>query len=312
MASIDITTDARPSSYASGMSAHRWLVYVAMALLPGIAGAVAVQDDDRNTIELPGPANRIVSLAPGATAMLFAAGAGDRVVGTSAYSDEPAAARRIERIGDAQSFDLERILALRPDVVVVWTGGTSLAEVARLESVGLRIYHHHVTRLDDFPDSLRRLGVLAGTDAQANSAAAQLAQRIAALRSHYPQRRDASVFVQLWDRPLYTVGRDQIITDVIHACGFRSAYEDLNDASPAVTIESVLARNPDIILALTSDRHAAQSWLAQWREFNSMKAQRNAHVIAWSDERLTRIGPSVVDAAEVLCKALPAVESPGP
>ena len=156
-----------------------------MALLPGIAAAITLQDDDRNTIELPGPASRIVSLSPGATAMLFAAGAGDRVIGTSAYSDEPTAAKHIERIGDAQSFDLERILALRPDVVVVWTGGTPAAEVARLQGVGLRIYHQHVKRLDDIPDSLRRLGALTGTSAYSQPAAAQLAQRCDPLRGSY-------------------------------------------------------------------------------------------------------------------------------
>jgi iron complex transport system substrate-binding protein len=302
-------------------SPGRWYLYVCCmlalsamlsAMLPAIAAALTVQDDDFNAIELPAPANRIVSLSPGATAMLFAAGAGDRVVGTSAYSDEPAAAKRIERIGDAQSFDLERILTLRPDVVVVWTGGTPAAEVARLQGVGLRIYHQHVKRLDDIPDSLRRLGALTGTSPEAQAAAAQLAQRIVALRSRYPQKSAATVLIQVWDRPIYTVGRDQVITDVIHACGFRNAFEDLNDVSPAVTLESVLARDPDYILALGSNQNEAQSWLQQRHQFASMKAQRPGHTIAWSDPRLPTLGPGVVDAAEDLCRALQAVDPPRP
>jgi iron complex transport system substrate-binding protein len=200
--------------------------------------------------------------------MLFAAGAGDRVVGTSAYSDEPDAAKRIERIGDSQSFDLERVLALHPDVVVVWSGGTPPLQIARLERAGLRIYHQHVARLDAIPDSVRRLGQLTGTDAQAQAAATELTQRISALRSRYSPsgpsgpggsngpHAGATVLIQLWDRPIYTVGRDELITDVIHVCGFRSAFEDLADVSPAVSIESVLARDPDIILALTPDQNA--------------------------------------------------------
>jgi iron complex transport system substrate-binding protein len=277
-------------------------------LLPAVAAAFSVQDDDRNTIELLRPAQRIISLAPGATAMLFAAGAGDRVVGTSAYSDEPAQAQKIERIGDFQSFDLERILALRPDVVVVWTGGTSLTEIARLQHVGLRIYHHHVTRLDQIPDSLRRLGRLTGTQSEAESAADALAKHIATLRSQYTHRSAASVLIQVWDRPLYTVGRDEILTDVIHVCGFRSAYEDLSDVSPAVTIESVLVRDPDIILALNPDRNS-KDWLQQWRAFGSMKAVRTGRVLAWSDPRLAAMGPSEVDAAQALCKALTATDT---
>ena len=285
-------------------SAVGWLLGALLLLAPMLADAFTARDDDGNAIELPAPAQRIVSLAPGATAMLFAAGAGDRVVGTSAYSDEPDAAKRIERIGDSQSFDLERILALHPDVIVVWSGGSSPMQVARLQRAGLRIYHQHVARLDAIPDSVRRLGQLAGTDATAQAAAAELQQRIAQLRGRYSPVVGATVLIQIWDRPIYTVGRDELITDVIHVCGFRSAFEDLADVSPAVSIESVLARDPDMILALTSDQNAASTWLQQWRAFSSMKAQRTGRVIAWSDERLTGFGPSVVDATEALCKAL--------
>jgi iron complex transport system substrate-binding protein len=285
-------------------SALPFILCALAMLLPAWASAFTTHDDDGNVIELPAPAQRIVSLAPGATAMLFAAGAGDRVVGTSAYSDEPEAAKRIERIGDSQSFDLERVLALHPDVVVVWSGGTSPMQIARLQRAGLRIYHHHLARLDAIPDSVRRLGQLTGTDAQARVAADDLQQRIAALRQRYTPGVDATVLIQIWDRPLYTVGRDEIITDVLHACGFRSAFEDLVEVSPAVSVEAVLARDPDIILALTSDQNVAQHWLQQWRAFSSMKAQRSGQVIAWSDARLTGFGPGVVDATETLCQAL--------
>lgn len=281
---------------------------VTRALVPllacGVASAFTVQDDDHQTLELSGPVHRIVSLAPGATAMLFAAGAGDRVVGTSAYSDEPEAAKKIERIGDSESFDLERLLALHPDVVVVWSTGTSEANIARLQRVGLHVYRHHLARLSDIPDSLRRLGALTGSDAQAQAVAAELARRIGALGARYSQAGHSSVLVQIWDRPIYTVGRDEIVSDVLHACGYRNAYEDLLDAAPAITIESVLSRDPDIILALTPDKSAAHDWLQQWQRFTSLRAVRTGHVMAWSDARLTGFGPSVVAAAEALCQGL--------
>jgi iron complex transport system substrate-binding protein len=263
-----------------------------------------LQDDDQRSLVLPRAAQRIVSLAPGATAMLFAAGAGERVVGTSDYSNEPQAAKAIERVGDSQSFDLERILALHPDVVVVWSGGTSPTQIARLEGVGLRIYRHRVTRLDDIAPSLLRLGRLAGTQATAQAAAAELTQRIAALRSRYLQAAPASVLLQAWDRPIYTVGRAEIMTDVIHACGYRNLYEDLADPGPAVTLESVLARDPDIILALAPDANSARDWVAGWSAYASMRAVHSGRVLAWTDQRLSRLGPSIVDAAEELCRAL--------
>jgi iron complex transport system substrate-binding protein len=280
------------------------LLASAIAMLsPAQAAAFSVQDDDRLTLQLTGPARRIVSLSPGATAMLFAAGAGERVVGTSVYSDEPEAAKSIERIGDSHSFDLERVLALHPDVVVVWSGGTSLTQVARLQRVGLPIYHHHLTRLNDIPDSLRRLGALAATEARAQAVAADLAQRIAALRERY-QTGTSSVLIQIWDRPIYTVGRNEIVSDIIEACGYRNAYQDLADAAPAITIESVLSRNPDIILALTPDQNAANDWIGQWQAFKSLKAVRTGRVLAWSDPRLTGFGPGTVAAAEALCRRL--------
>ncbi len=266
--------------------------------------ALTLQDDDQHTLQLTRPAQRIVSLAPGATAMLFAAGAGERVVGTSAYSDEPDAAKRVERVGDAQSFDLERILALHPDVVVVWSGGTSPTQLARLEGVGLRIYHHRLARLDDIAASLTRLGRLAGTEVAAQAAAAAVTQRIAALRERYMQAAPATVLLQVWDRPIYTVGRTEIMTDVIHACDYRSLYEDLTDPGPAVTLESVLARDPQIILALAPDAISGRDWAAAWRAYPSMRAVRSGRVIAWTDQRLSRLGPSIVDAAEDLCRAL--------
>ena len=283
---------------------NRRLLIALLLLAPACSSALTVQDDDRNSIELAGPAQRIVSLAPGATAMLFAAGAGERVVGTSAYSDEPEAASRVERVGDAQSFDLERILALHPDVVVVWSGGTSPTQLARMEGVGLRIYRHRLARLDDIPASLTRFGRLAGTQAAAEAAAGQFTQRIAALRARYLQAAPATVLIQVWDRPIYTVGRTEIMTDVIHACGYRSLYEDLTDPGPAVTLESVLARDPQIILALPPDANSGRDWVAAWRAYPSMRAVRSGGVVSWTDQRLSRLGPSIVDAAEDLCRAL--------
>ncbi len=268
------------------------------------APVLQLRDDEQQPINLTLPARRIISLAPGATAMLFAAGAGAQVVGTSAYSNEPAAARLVAQVGDAQSFDVERILALHPDVVVVWSGGTSPTQIARLEGVGLHIYRHRLTALDDIPGSLIRLGQLAGTEAHARTAASELAARIAALREQYRGAAQESVLIQVWDRPIYTVGRAEIMTDVIHACGYRSVYEDLAEPGPAVTLESVLARDPKIILALPPDARAGRDWVAGWSAYPSLQAVRSGRVISWTDQRISRLGPSIVDAAEELCRAL--------
>jgi iron complex transport system substrate-binding protein len=148
------------------------------------------------------------------------------------------------------------------------------------------------------------LGRLAGTEGAAQAAAAAATKRIAALRERYLQAAPATVLLQVWDRPIYTVGRTEIMTDVIHACGYRSLYEDLTDPGPAVTLESVLARDPQVILALAPDAISGRDWVAAWRAYPSMRAVRSGRVIAWTDQRLSRLGPSIVDAAEDLCGAL--------
>ena len=263
-----------------------------------------VVDDEQHLLLLLHPAQRIVSLAPGATAMLFAAGAGAQVVGTSAFSDEPVAARAIERIGDAQSFDLERILALRPDVVVAWAGGTPATLLSRLEAAGLIVYRHRLGRLRDIPASVRRLGVLAGTSLQAEAAALKLQQRIDALNLRYARAPLASVLIQVWDRPVYTVGNAEIMSDVVRSCGDRNVFDDLTESGPAVSVESVLARDPAIILVLAPDTRTAQEWQAHWMSFPSLRAVRTGAVLEWTDQRLSRLGPDIIDATEALCHAL--------
>jgi iron complex transport system substrate-binding protein len=236
--------------------------------------------------------------------MLFAAGAGAQILGTSDYSDEPQAAQRIERVGDSQSFDLERILALHPDVVVVWSGGTNAAQIVRLERVGLKVYRHRLDRLSDIPASLRRLGALAGTAGQAQAAAASLELRIATLERRYATAHGGTVLIQVWDHPIYTVGRAQLMSDVLRICGYRNLYQDLPDPGPAVSLESVLQRDPDLILAVASDQKSANDWVQRWGAYPTLKAVRRGRLVPWTDPRLSRLGPSMVDATESLCGAL--------
>jgi iron complex transport system substrate-binding protein len=286
----------RPSAQA--------LVLLALLAASGASWGGAIIDDDQHPLQLKVASPRIVSLAPGATAMLFAAGAGAQIVGTSDFSNEPPAAQAIERVGDSQSFDLERVLALHPDVVVVWSGGTNAAQIDKLERVGLPVYRHRIERLSDIPASVRRLGALAGTQSQANAAADDLSARIEALRQRYADAHAGSILIQVWDHPIYTVGRAELLSDVVGICGYHNVYQDLPDPGPAVSLESVLKRDPDVILALGSDQKAAAEWAHYWRAYPTLKAVRTGRVIPWTDQRLSRLGPSMVAATAALCSGL--------
>ncbi|MGB8693778.1 MAG: cobalamin-binding protein, partial [Steroidobacteraceae bacterium] len=248
--------------------------------------------------------DRIVSLSPGATAMIFAAGGGERLVGTVQFSVEPAAARRIVRIGDAHGYDLERILALHPDVIVAWSGGASAAQLAPLERAGLVIYRHRVVRLDDVAPSIERLGVLLGTSGVAHEAAASLRGRIDQLRSRYRNPNPPRVLIQVWDRPVYTVGGAQLISDAVEVCGYRNLFADLADAAPAVALEAIASRDPEVILALAADAPSARAWLKRWQALPALRAVRTGALLPFVDARLSRLGPEVIDATEQLCRVL--------
>jgi len=282
------------------------------ALLASIASAaVTVTDDLGRTLTLAHVPQRIASLAPGATEMLFAAGAGDRIVATVEYSDDPPAARRVPRIGDAAAIDMERLIALHPELVVVWPSGDNPAQVASIERLGLPIYRQQVDAFGDFAASLRRLGALAGTAAVAERAAQALERQLAALSRRYADRTSVTVLLQIWDRPIYTVGGKHLMSDALRLCGARNVFADLKVAAPVVDIEAILARDPDMIVA-AAPPGAAAAWLAQWQAFPSLKAVRTQRLIAFEDQRLTGLGPGALAATETLCGLIDAQRARSP
>jgi iron complex transport system substrate-binding protein len=277
----------------------------AVALAAAAHGAVIVTDDTGRSISLAHVPRRIASLAPGATEMLFAAGAGDQVIATVEYSNDPPQARRVPRIGDAAAIDIERLVALHADIVVVWPEGGNPAQIAAVERVGLPVYRERVDAFREFPGSLRRLGALAGTGAAADRAARELEAQLLALTKRYAGAAPVTVLLQIWDRPVYTVGGMHLISDSLRLCGARNIFGDLHEAAPVVDVEAVIARDPDMIIAAAPPGTAA-SWLAAWRAFGTLKAVRADRLIAFEDERLTGLGPSALAATAALCRLIDA------
>jgi iron complex transport system substrate-binding protein len=264
-----------------------------------------VTDDLGRSVAVGRPPLRMVSLSPGATEMLFAAGAGAQVIATVEYSDDPPAARAVPRIGDVAAIDLERLVALRPDVVVAWPAGGNPAQRGKIAGLGIAIYDQQVERLSDLAGSLRRLGVLAGTQAAAERAARSLETRLAALAHTFgahTERRPA-VLLQVWNRPIYTVGGKHLMSDALTLCGARNVFADLPEPGPLVDTEAVIARNPDIIVAAAPPGEGA-AWVADWQRFPALAAVREHRVVAFENQALSRLGPSVIDATEELCRTI--------
>lgn len=263
-------------------------------------------DDAGQTLTLPQTPQRIISIAPGATEMLFAAGAGSRVIATVEFSDEPEAARSVPRIGDSSAIDVERVVALHPDVVVVWEGGSNVGQVTQLERLKIPLYRHKVERLTDFPASLRRLGALANTQPAADKAAQDMETRLALLETRYGRGEKLSVLLQVWNRPIYTVGGTHMMTDSLHLCGARNVFEDLEQKGPAVDLEAIIARNPQVIVAV-APTGISREWLDEWRRYPTLRAVRTNALVPFEDARLSRLGPSALAGTEVLCQAIDAI-----
>jgi iron complex transport system substrate-binding protein len=276
---------------------------LASALANAAEPARQVRDDAGELVAVSAAPCRIVSLAPGTTAMLFTAGAAHCLVGTIAHSTEPAEAARLPIIGDAETLDFEQLLSLRPTLVVVAVDVVQRARIDRIRALGIPVYQVHVTRLAGMPESLRRLGELAGTRELANRKAAELDAALMELGSRYRSRTPIRVLYQIWDRPIYTIGGKHVITDALQLCGAINIFSDLSTAAPAITREAAVLRDPELILA-SAPPGASDDWIAEWRRFPAMTAVRNGALVSYVDERIDRMGPSVIDATGNLCAVI--------
>lgn len=253
-----------------------------------------------------GPARRIVSLAPHLTELAFTAGVGDRIVGTVEYSDHPDAAKQIARVGDAYRVDFERVLALQPDVVLAWESGTPVQTIERLRSLKMDVRTIATHRLSDVAEALRAIGEIAGVQERASAAASEYEAGIAALRIEYEHRAPLSVFVQVNDRPLYTINDKQIMSEVLRVCGGRNVFASLNELAPVVSIESVIAANPQVILATDDTVPDARAHWSRWR---SIEAVRTGAVYTISSDDVARSTTRLVDGAREVCRTLDAARA---
>ena len=317
----DVIHDARRQGSFDTVSITRSKFIITAALMAAqclamtraaVPATRSVTDDNGRSVKVPAAPLRIASLSPGATEMLFAAGAGSEVVATVEYSDVPEGARRVPRIGDAVSIDLERLVRIRPDVVVAWPSGGNPAQREKIARLGIPVYEQEARRLTDLAPSIRRLGALAGTEPQAEIAARGIQARLAALERAYGSGSGGvhpRVLLEVWNRPLYTVGGRHLMTDALELCGTRNLFADLPEPGPVVDVEAVIARDPDIIIAAGPPGESA-AWLTDWKRFGTLTAVRNGRLLAFEDQALSRLGPSVLDATEELCRAIAGIERP--
>lgn len=278
------------------------LLLAVLAALPASA-SVTVVDDVGRTVTLAQPARRVVSLAPHVTELLYAAGGGARLVGAVNYSDYPEAAKTLPQVGSYNKLDFERVLALKPDLLVVWHSGNPVRQVEQLERLGIPVFHSEPGRLDQIGDSLLRLGQLLGTEPAAQAAAQDYRSRIAALRARYAGRPPVTVFYQVWPKPLYTLNDDHIASDMVRLCGGRNLFGALKTIAPEVGVEAVIEADPEVILVGGRDNPSDPGG-KMWQSFKGMTAVRRGNIFTIDGDLTNRAGPRTADGAAQLCAML--------
>ena len=267
------------------------------------AAPIVLTDDSGRSVRLPAPAQRIVSLAPHITETLYAAGAGAAVVGAVDYSDYPPAARQLPRVGGYSRLDLEAILRLKPDLVIAWESGNPPAQIDKLRALGLPVFLSQPDSMDDIALQIENFGRLAGREAAAVAAADAFRTRLAHLRATYAGKPRVRVFYQIWKAPLMTVGGPQIISRAIELCGGENIFGHLPERAPTVSLEAVLAANPEAIVA-TGMGEARPEWLDDWKRWPRLLAVQRGNLFHMNPDILQRHTPRLLDGTEQLCQAL--------
>lgn len=279
------------------------VAFVLVAACQWACAEVSVVDDSGVMLRLAHPAQRIVTLAPHLAETVFAAGAGGKLVGTVEFSDFPEAVKKIPKVGGYSRLDLEAIAALKPDLIIGWSSGNAPAHIEKLRALGFPVYISQPNQIGDVANEIERLGILAGTENVGHAAAARFRERLADLQKRYSSRPSVRTFYQIWKEPLMTIGGKQIISDVVRLCGGENVFANLETMAPTVTIEAVIAANPEAIVA--SGMNAARpEWLDDWKRWTSIKAVARDNLFFVPPELIQRHTPRLLDGAERLCQHL--------
>jgi iron complex transport system substrate-binding protein len=276
---------------------------LALLLCASAHAQVRVTDDYGHDVRLAGSAQRVVSLAPHLTELMYAAGAGAKLAGAIEYSDYPPEAKALPRVGSETAIDLEALVALAPDLVIAWPNAGSARAVERIAALGIPVFRSEPRELEDIARTMETLGRLAGTEAAARAAARKFRVRAAAIERTYGKRPHVRVFYQVWDRPLVTVSGAHVISKAMRLCGGENVLAGLPGIAPEIDRETVLRADPEVIVASGPDG-TRPAWLDEWQAFPALAAVRHGNLYAIPPELLQRHTPRLLDGAEELCRIL--------
>lgn len=281
------------------------LAMLLLAVLSAVSAQaeVCATDDTGTQVCLPAPAQRIAGLSPGASELLWAAGAGDQVVAVVAWSDYPPEAKAVPSVGSHTRLDLEKLVSLQPDLVIAWVTGNPQEQVETIRNLGLPVFAIEPRDFDEVSSVIERLATLAGTEAEGWAEAERFRRGIAELAARYSDRPPVPVFYQVWDEPLMTVNDQHLIGKVITLCGGRNVFGDLPRLVPRISDEAVLAANPEAILAGGMGEEN-RGWLDRWQRYGSLDATRTGNLFFVPPSLIQRPTPRLLQGSELFCQKL--------
>ena len=284
------------------MIARRFIcALAAYCIASSIAAPITLKDDLDRTVHLKQPAQRIVTLAPSLTELAFSVGAGNRVVGVSAYSDYPPEARKLPQVSTAAAFSIEAIAALKPDLVLAWRDSVRREDIARITGFGTAVFVAHSRNFEDVPRLLLAIGTLTGDDGAAP--AAEYQAKLARVRRDYAGMPKLTALLEIWNRPLTTIAGRHFMNEALEICGATNVFQDLTGVAPVVPWEEVYRRDPAVVVGASSAA-TAEEFRANWRERPTLAAVKSARLVFVDADRIQRLTARTPDGIAALCEAI--------
>jgi len=272
---------------------------------------IEVYDDTGQLVSLDKPARSVISLSPGLTELVYAAGGGGNIVATVSYSDYPEAAKKLPRVGSYNALDIEQILALNPDLIIAWKSGNPKSKINQLKRLGLKVYISEPINFDDIPDTIKKFGKLFNIDSIADKNAKKFEKQFNALKKQYQSthsdnkkhQKQQTTFIQIWNNPLMSINHQHLISKVISFCGGQNIFSDAKNLTYSPDIESILKQNPDIIIA-TDIAEKSEIWLNRWKQWPFLSAVKNNRLYSVNPDHLVRHTPRILLGIKVVCELI--------
>jgi vitamin B12 transport system substrate-binding protein len=275
---------------------HRFLslfIFGTIGLQANISGA---NTDSNDSLQK----QRIIALAPHIVESLYAIGAGEQIIGTTAHADYPKAAEDILRVGNYARLQIEKIIQLKPDVIIAWKTGNPSDDLARLEKYDLKVIYSDPQTLEDVGKELMMLGKITGRETTANSVAKDYLTKLQEIRHTYAGQQKVSVFYELWSRPLRTVANKAWPQQQIALCGASNPFADAKDDYPSIGLEQVLVTLPQVVVQ--PSQHSADSPDGlNWPQWQHIPAVKNNFIFHPNADKVHRMTTRMLDEVVILC-----------